>query len=61
LILGLIAGAGAGVLLYVGATAIEMGGIATGVGMLAAAIATVLLVASGVEQLLAIMRRRSRP
>ena len=51
LILGLIAGAGAGLLFLVGATAMEMGGVAIMGGIAAAVIATILVVASGLVML----------
>ncbi len=50
----------AGLFLYTGATAIEMGGIATFFGMLGGLVAIVLLVASAVVYLiLSVIRRRN--
>lgn len=52
LVLGALAGAWAGVFLYIGATAIEMGGIATIFGIGLAIIAVVLLSAGGIAALI---------
>jgi len=61
-VLGAVAGAGAALLLFLGATAIDMGGIAIIFGMGLALIAILLLIASGVVHLLrsTVERRNGR-